>query len=88
MTLLGRTSSPSEFEHLKPRYSFNRVCSIFNVHPHTLRSWMASGVPGPNGHRIELGYIKLGARKTLFEQDEVERVYRALKTSSADLALA
>lgn len=75
-------NSPAAFDHLKPRYSFNRVCNIFGVHENTLRNWLLEGVPAAEGRKIKLHCIRIGVRKTEFEQDEVERVYLAMKAAS------
>ena len=77
---------PANFEHLKQRYSFNKVCEIFEVHETTLRRWMKDGVPLPNGENVRLPFIPLGPRKTVFEKEEVERVFQAMKAAGRELA--
>lgn len=66
------------YDHLKPRYSFDRVCRILNCSRDTLHDWCLNGVPGPGGQRIQLRWVPLG-RKIEFECEEVERLYQELK---------
>lgn len=79
MSTSASTTPPG---HLKLRYSFLKVCEIFEVHPDTLRRWMRDGVPLSNGERVRIHFIPLGPRRTVFERDEVERVYQLLRASS------
>ncbi len=66
--------------------SLRKVCELFGVHEKTLRRWMKEGVPTPDGGRIRLRYIPVGARKTLFRKEEVQRVIEALETSANEEA--
>lgn len=67
------------FDHVKPRYSSRKVCEIFEISPRTLRRWLNEGVPLRDGRKLTLHSIPLGPRKTVFEKEEVERVYRELR---------
>jgi predicted site-specific integrase-resolvase len=78
------SKQPPTFGHLKPRYSFNKVCRIFGVHADTLHRWLREGVPLGNGRRTHLRYIQLGPRKKEFDCEEVERVFTELSASTAD----
>lgn len=68
-------SGPNEraFEHLKPRYSFRRVVSIFGISETTLRRWIRDG---------KIVAIYVGPRNIQFEREEVERVYRRCRRRS------
>jgi len=72
------------FDHLKPRYSFSKVCEIFEIHESTLRRWMKEGVPLADGRKTLMQFIPLGPRKTVFEKDEIERVYREMREASGE----
>ena len=68
-------------DHTKARYSFHKVCRIFNCSRDTLKDRLRRGFPRPDGSRIKLRYIQLG-RAMEFEVDEVERVYRQLSSDT------
>jgi len=80
---MPETIPNTTYTHLKPRYSFRKVCKIFNIHEDTLRAWMRDGVRGADGRRIDIAFMKLGPRKVEFECDEIERVYAAMRCFSA-----
>jgi hypothetical protein len=63
-----------DYLHLKPRYDFRETCGIFDVHAQTLRAWMRRGVPLPNGRRARLTFVRLGLRKTVFFQEDIDRI--------------
>ncbi len=69
------------YEHLRQRYSFAKVCKIFNCSSETLMEWIRHGVPLRDGRRVRLECIPLGARRIEFECDEIERVYKLLKSA-------
>lgn len=46
---------------------------------------MKEGVPLPNGDRVNIAFIPLGPRKTVFAKDEVERVWQALQAAGAEM---
>lgn len=72
------------FDHLKPRYSFNKVCEILEIHQTTLRRWMKEGVPLADGRKIPMRYVPLGPRKIVFERDEIERIYREMREATIE----
>jgi transposase-like protein len=80
----GSQKQPITFGHLKPRYSFHKVCRIFGVHPDTLNRWLREGVPLGNGRRTYLRYVQIGPRKKEFDCEEVERVFNELTASAAE----
>jgi hypothetical protein len=85
---VGPPATPA-FEHLKPRYSIQKVCEIFDVDEVTLRRWLREGgVPLEDGRRIKLPFIPLGLRNKVFLKEEVERVFLELVAAGDNMVMA
>lgn len=71
----------TRLQHEKPVYPSHKVCKILRCDETTLRRWIREGIPLPDGSRIRIRCIPLGLRNTVFEVEEVERVWLELKAA-------